>query len=710
MEMLKSSQKCWMCAISVCLLVCYVMIAARLVAVQAHLCDSANKVPLVDEPSYEVTSYYSPKRGAILDRNGQVLAFSEDVRTIILNPGLVSSVDPETANAYLDKVSQLLNIDRAELNEKCQYRRKVTGGKWYLEQDENGNVVRTPHGLPVYRQVLETTETNQTPTQTVLGVIACDEDGKSLVNELGQTIFYRVTPRYNYGYLTNQYVRLTNNVPMQVWDEAERELRNFPLDTNKITKSNKWNYLSLRNAGVFAENGFKRKYPNGAFMSHLLGYTKTLDRSVDDGMGSIMQIEGVAGVEKVLNTDADGKPWLNGAPGWYTRYTRPSGRTLESWPSVKHPAVDGATAKLTLDGNIQQIVEDELEIVQNEWNARFVSGVVLEAKTGNILAYAMYPDFDPNDVGNYDAEIVKDKISLDLYEPGSTFKVVGFSAVLNEHFMRMNDIVDCRPAAWPREYGKIAGESHGYFSQPLTLEEVLMKSSNVGMGKICFNRTDMMRKYMTAFGYRQPTGIFLPGESYDSSDPIDDKVKTTRSRVPFGQAVVVTQLQSVMAYGAIANKGVLLRPQILDSVVSTDGQVLYKSQPYEVRRVLSEDVAKQVAHAMCHVVEGNAKNKGTGSNAQMKDHLACGKTGTAQQAPYISNKYMASFIGFFPESDPTIVIGIFALEPQGKHVGGIVCAPSFKVIGEKVARYLAIPADKFPVEKSRPQIGVRAKR
>lgn len=246
-----------------------------------------------------------------------------------------------------------------------------------------------------------------------------------------------------------------------------------------------------------------------------------------------------------------------------------------------------------------------------------------------------------------------------------------------------------------------------------------MKSSNVGFGKVSWMLTPpVMNRYIRDFGYRSRTGIYLPGEQTATQDAIrPTKDLLSVSRVGFGQGIAVTQLQSTMAMGAIANEGVLMKPQIIVRIEDAEGRIQYEQPPQEIRRVISQKTAKDAVHGLRSVVEGKESMRGTASAARMRYHTVGGKTGTAQKMNpeiaaaikkgakgnvYEGGGYYASFIGFFPTTDPVILISVMVDHPTKVDMyGGAICAPAFKNIAEGVAQYLAIPPDKDLEKKSK---------
>lgn len=685
--MLRSDQMRWMRIITCFLIVGFMGLTARLIYVQAF---QHEKYKGISEGRVNRTEYYSPRRGEIRDVSGNPLAVTRDVKTVILDPGLLAQVDPLTRYEYLNLLASLLNLDRAYLNEKSWFFKSRSGGQWTLLSDTNGMPVVTPTGIPVYAPL----DTNGVARSDIRGV-AVEENGVQIRNLAGEPVFALLNKKL--GVMTNRYVRIAQNVPVEDWDVVQKALRQFPIDKERkgYTRRTASSYRALRTIAVYAERDFKREYPNGNFMSHLLGFTRSDDEKLQGRSGSISVMKGMEGVERAFDMQ------LTGTPGWREKTVRSDGSEILSNRGHSFEAGEGLSVVLTLDSVIQSIVEEELQAVIDKYQPQAASCVVAEVKTGRILAYGILPDYNPNEPSLYPPETWRNRIIMDLIEPGSTFKIVPFCAALNEGNFGVHSPIDC--STWDPSWGKRPKESSGGNFGTLTMEGILVKSSNVGFGKMGWILgSTVLNQYIRDFGYRSRTGIMLPGEvtmTNDAMRPKQDKLSI--SRVPIGQGIAVTQLQSTMAMGAVANGGVLMRPQILDHLEDGEGNYVYEQEPQPIRRVIKESVARSAVEGLRQVAVKTKTQTGTAYRADMKYHTVGGKTGTAQKAGpggvgYEHGKYFASFVGFFPTSDPVIVMSVMVDEPDTRvgYYGGVVSAPVFKNIAERIATYLAIPPDK----------------
>ena len=284
---------------------------------------------------------------------------------------------------------------------------------------------------------------------------------------------------------------------------------------------------------------------------------------------------------------------------------------------------------------------------------------------------------------------VKNRMTVDSYEPGSTFKIVSIGAALNEGLATLGERVDCERGTW--FYKGKPLRDHDPLGV-LSVEEVMMKSSNIGSAKIGLRLgDDGLFRYLTAFGFGERTGVLLPGESRGQLIPLKKWDGITGSRVSIGHSAAATPLQMAMAMAAIANGGKLMRPLLLDRLEDAEGKVVLKNQPQLVRQVFKPEISKQVVETLKRVVSTD----GTAEKARLGYYTAAGKTGTAQKlvnGEYSHSKYFSSFIGFFPADNPELLIYVAVDEPDKAKgfYGGQVAAPAFKNIALRAANYLNI--------------------
>jgi cell division protein FtsI (penicillin-binding protein 3) len=432
--------------------------------------------------------------------------------------------------------------------------------------------------------------------------------------------------------------------------------------------------LGLRGVDTVAEG--RRFYPHHGLAAHVLGFV---------GVDS----QGLGGLERRF----DGM--LRGEPRKIEVDRDARGRQMLVAGAQPQPA-QGARLELTLDAGIQEAIEREL--AAGVAAARAVGGaaIVLDPNTGEVLALAGMPTFDPNTprpAGEKRwGDRVRNRAITDPYEPGSTFKAVLAAAALEEQVVSPSEMVFCENGRF--QVGKWTihdAHPHGW----LSFAEVIQYSSNIGAGKIG-ERLGRGRyyRYLQGFGFGARTGIDLPGETPGILRPADRWARIDLTTHSFGQGVAVTPLQMAVAFAAIANGGELLRPFLVRRIVAADGQVLFENAPVVVRRVISPRTARQVAALLRRVVE---EPGGTGARARLDGFSVAGKTGTAQkvseQGGGYSSKRIGSFIGFAPVENARIVVGVLIDEPAASSYGGVVAAPVFRAIADTVLKRLGeVPA------------------
>lgn len=431
--------------------------------------------------------------------------------------------------------------------------------------------------------------------------------------------------------------------------------------------------------GVFYEHEPMRNYPNENMLGHVIGFLDNEGR-------------GIQGVEMMM------EPYLRGEDGFvYTERDR-TGREIVAYRGVERPARNGMTVALTVDMNLQALVENELDAAYQQLKPNMITAVFVNPCTGEILAMATRPAFNPNDPSTAPVETTKNRAIIEMFEPGSTFKLVVISAALNERAVKEDSKFHCENGAFAYA-GKVLRDVHGYGT--MSVHDILVKSSNIGCAKIAMHiGADTFYEYIRRFGFGERTGIGLPGEINGVVRARDKWTNLSITRVPMGHEVAVTPLQSVMSMSVIANGGNMMLPQIVRSVRDDEGREVVSFRPQVLRRVVSEETASQVASALTEVVSA----RGTAPLAKIPGFPVAGKTGTAQRVDpkggYTPGKYVLSFTGYFP-SDAPKVAGIVVVDdprtPGGSVYGGTVAAPIFARIGEGVARQLdLVPKNEEP--------------
>jgi cell division protein FtsI/penicillin-binding protein 2 len=504
--------------------------------------------------------------------------------------------------------------------------------------------------------------------------------------DLAQRLLPRTRLNERHETVTNHYVVLKRKVSPDTWQRitnvmAQLEFANVN-EKELANKTQKAFFRDLREKAIYTDpvDDQLRNYPSHSLAAHVLGFTGITERT-NSGV-RVLETVGVDGIERTLNDK------LKGVPGWRQTEVDRQQRELVALREEDVRPYDGLNAVLTIDAFLQHALELSLADAMQHESPLDVSGIIIRPRTGEILAMAMLPKFDPNNPGgNEDSH--RDRIITDVHEPGSTFKIIVVAGALNDHLVTLNDQFEC-------EHGHFAFAGHVLHDHAsygvLSTEGIITKSSNIGAAKIGIRMGELrLYQHMRNFGIGLHTGIPLPGEVGGLLHPLREWTKVSIAQIPMGQGVATTSLQMAMAMCAIANKGVLMRPMLVDRLQDQQGQVVARYSPQAVRRVISEEAAAQMVEALKTVATTN----GTAPKAALEHYTVAGKTGTAQKPPYTSNKYYASFIGFFPADNPEVCIYLSMDEPKGNlHQGGQICAPVFKQLAEQVASYLNIKPDK----------------
>lgn len=424
---------------------------------------------------------------------------------------------------------------------------------------------------------------------------------------------------------------------------------------------------------IFKETSV-RSYPNGAHASHLIGFLG------DDNRGA-------SGVEKQMNS------YLRGIPGelWIEKDRK--GKEIAAYRRKDLQPVDGMQVALTIDLSIQHIIEEELDKLVLKYQPAGAFVIVMRPRTGEILAMANRPTFDPNERKLAKSEQMRNRCLTDTFEPGSTFKVVSIAAALNEGVVALGTPIFCENGEF--YYGGFTLHDHERYGT-LTVNEVIARSSNIGTAKIALNLgQDRLFPYLQAFGFGKPTGIFArQGESPGILRPLAQWSKISITRVPMGQGVAATPMQMVNAMSTIANGGALMTPRLIKQVSDTEGHTVEVYSPRMIRQVIAPSTARMMSQALQDVVS----DQGTAQGASVPGYTVAGKTGTAQKfvnGEYSKEKYVASFIGYLPAENPQFVMLVMVDEPKGKqYYGGQVAAPAFAEMSKKIVQCLNLEPKK----------------
>jgi cell division protein FtsI/penicillin-binding protein 2 len=490
----------------------------------------------------------------------------------------------------------------------------------------------------------------------------------------------------------SHYVPLLHQASLETWDKVRQTMAalSFGPDESKLKGKDKSFFRSLRAGAIFADDDQKRVYPGLTLAAHVIGYVS------GDGEDQ----KGMNGIELEYNSK------LSGIRGWRHTELDLFHRELVPYRDEDVEPRDGLNVVLTLDAGLQDIMESELAAGMSQLCPVSISSVMIRPRTGEILALANCPTFDPNHPGAFPPEALRNRVIADNHEPGSTFKIVVVSGALNEQAVSLTDVFNCEHGHFA--YAGAVLHDHESYGD-LTVESIITKSSNIGAAKIGLRLgQDTLYRYIRGFGFGSRTGIFLPGEVYGSVPPVKSWSKISLARIPMGQGISVTPLQMVMAMCAIANRGVLMQPMIVDRLADPDGRVVVKYNPQPVRQVARAATMNQMITALKTVVS----KEGTAPKARLDHYTVAGKTGTAEKVEngqYVSDKYFSSFIGFFPADNPELCIAVFIDEPpKGDHFGGAAAGPIFKAIAERAASYLNLKPDLDPAAPAGPALAAAA--
>lgn len=443
--------------------------------------------------------------------------------------------------------------------------------------------------------------------------------------------------------------------------------RDVPLSVAMSLKA-KLDEKKLR--GVDFEQDSMRVYPNKSMLCHVIGFTD-------------FEHHGIQGVEAALDEYLHGE---NGSR--YIEHDR-TGREIVQYRGAERAARNGNNVSLTIDLNLQNIVENEIDAAMKQFRPKKATIILMRPQTGEILAMANRPNFDLNEKKDAKPEEMKNRAIIDMMEPGSTFKIVSVAAALNEKKVQPDTSIFCENGVFT--YGGSKLHDHKPFGD-LTVMDILVKSSNIGAAKLAMSIGDQkFYEYIRRFGFGERTGIELPGEipGLIRSPLAWSKISITR--MPMGHEVGVTPLQMTTAMCAIANGGKLMMPHIVKSITNENGEVISAPAPVEVRQVISPKTAQQIGTALRGVVS----DRGTAAAAAVPGFIIAGKTGTAERVNphggYDRDKFVVSFVGYLPADHPEFV-GLVVIDDAQTtpelNYGGQVAGPVFSRIAEKAARYM----------------------
>ncbi len=468
--------------------------------------------------------------------------------------------------------------------------------------------------------------------------------------------------------------------------------KNFCWLARRIAPEQAASVQDLEIEGIFLVKEPKRFYPSGELAGHLIGFVGT-------------DATGLEGLERHYDRYLKGAPekllWTRDAKGkrLYPRVERPEAAAKEHYSIV-----------LTIDGRIQHLVESHLKTAVKAKGAKGGFAIVMDPRTGEILALANELGFDPNNFSAADPSLGKNKAITDCFDPGSTFKPFLAAAALEEGVVKETDMFNCENGNYAIA-DRVIHEANRKRHGSLSFRDVLKYSSNIGSVKIGERLgKERFYQYIKKFGFGTKTGIDLPGEVGGLLRPVEQWTRVDAATVAFGQGISVTAIQLITALSTVANQGVMMKPFVVKGMMDRQGKIVQAHHPTVVRRVVSADTAKRLTAVLTDVV---GTEDGTGKHARIVNVAVAGKTGTSQKFDfsrrvYSSERVKTSFMGFFPADNPQVAILVILDEPQRDKWGGVAAAPVFREIGEQIlTRFRTNIRENSPGELDKP--GVDAK-
>ena len=489
---------------------------------------------------------------------------------------------------------------------------------------------------------------------------------------------------------SRQYIRLKKYVPGHQLEQFKRRAFGLMYTPEELSEGEE-THIYLR--GVMLEEAPIRNYPKGPLMAHVVGFANR------EGVGG-------AGIEQRMDSVLRGTEGL--------RVSKKDGHRREIYRTrtVDIEPKDGANVVLTLDQQLQYIVEKTVEKMCSDFNAKGGWAIVQHVRTGEILAMASFPTYDLNRYGKAPVEWRRNRTIGFNYEPGSTMKAAVISAALDRGVVKETDTFDCENGYWVYG-GKSLRDSHG--EGVISVADIIKVSSNIGTAKIALEMGNQaVYDSLKAFQFGNRLGVGLPGEEAGIFYSPKHWSKISVTRIGMGHEIGVTALQVLSMINAIAYNGVQMKPMLVKRITAPDGTVLEEFSPEELGRPLSPDSARRMRKLLARVTEEG----GTGTKAAVEGYRVGGKTGTAQKIKpasegggYYSKNFISSFVGFLPVENPEIGIIVVADDPgtytdsgrKIKYYGGTVCGPVFKEIAEFAVRYLRIPPEGERVYVARPE-------
>ena len=574
------------------------------------------------------------RRGDILDTRGSILATSRSMIVLGVDPQVLR---PEDEAKWPD-LAQMIDVPLHELRRIFTTKTRPPRPTKKREAGEEQPTLKFAIHQPGAEKTAESTEAAQIEGE----VEADDTQVDEALDENGESPI--------------RWAKLSDGVSESVYAKIQ----------------------GLGIKGVYGNRVYRRAYPHKTLASHIVGYVNKAG-------------EPAVGIERYADF------YLRGRDGWREGERDGKGREVAQFRTREVPASDGYSVVLSIDAAVQHMVEEELASIADRLNPEKATIIVSDPQTGFILALGNYPNFDLNDynrIPKSQEHVMRNVALADMYEPGSTFKIVASAGALNEGLVNVDTRFDCNITKidYLGRTRSLPGEDHQWH-EPLAVSQIISKSSNRGAAQLAMLLGNQkFYDYARAFGFGELTGFPVGGEVPGMMAPPSKWDGLTITRMPMGHSIAATPLQMHMAMSVIANGGLLLRPQVIRQIRDANGEVVYHYGPVEKHRVVSE----QTARTMRKLLEGVAI-EGTGKAAAIPNFEVAGKTGSTQKiinGRYSNQHHVASFVGFFPASRPQVAISVIVDDAnplKGSYAsGGTVAAPSFKRLGEKLIQYLDI--------------------